>query len=268
MDLTKLTPEDRSDFESRLARLGLDLSAVDDDPLEVESGKNLRLEMAGESPVSPMIFETKDIDTLRRWIGTPDRAIKSRTTQPFEPIIRSTGFAADVLSASAKPKRRRSKSAKASAVRLSGTLADLTKVEPKVLLESVNRAKAEPDRFRLKSDEVETIRAAARNFIHGDLKLVEGFKPVIEAFFGEFQIAVWLKTRIVVKRNSTLTLGAGVHNMTAYELVIEPGGRIRSHGHLTVSMTKIRRPAMVNPGLVLPNHVLTVNTLPRDPIFP
>ena len=268
MDLTKLPPKDRADFEKRLARLGIEADTFDDQTLELEAGTNMRLEMAGDSPISPMILQTKDLDTLRRWIGSPQKAVGSRTTQPFEAIIRGTNFATDVLPTPSRVKKRRSKTAKSTVARLSGTLTELTKIEPAALLASVKRAKAEPADFKLKSAELDTLRAAARNFIHGDPKLVEGFRPAIEAYFGEFQIAIWLKTRIIIKKNATLTLGTGVHNMTAYELIIESGGRIRSYGHLTVSVTKILRPGRVRPRFPLPDHVLSLSTLSRDPVFP
>jgi len=265
MDLSKLPPDDRADFEKRLARLGIDASSIEDEVLEVEPGQNLRLEMSGDSPVNPMIFETKDLDTLRRWIGSPDRAVKSRVTQPFEAIVRTGSFAANVLSAPKTTRKRESRSARSAAIGSGKNLSDMVKIDPGALLEKVTLAKADPANIKLKSSEIDTIRAAARNFIHGDVNMVEGFKPALEAFFGEFQIAVWLKTNIVVKKNSTLTLGTGVHNMTAHELIIESGGRVRSHGHLTVSVTKIRRPFVVNPNFRLPNHVLTIDTLPRNP---
>lgn len=266
MDLSDLRPDERADFEKRVARLGVDPQALDDDTLEVEPGASMRLEMAGESPVSPMIFQTSDLDVLRRWIGTPDLAVAQRTTQPYEAIIRNRDAATHNFAAPARDKKRRL--TKKATGRKSAALAEITGVEPSGLLAAVNRAKLEPAQARLNAVEVDTIRAAARTYIHGDKKVSEAFKPAIEAYFGEFQIAVWLKKKIVVKKNATLTLGTGVHNLTAYELVIEPGGRIRSHGHLTVSVTKIRRPTLVSPGLSLPNHVLTVNTLPRRRRFP
>jgi hypothetical protein len=271
MDLSAIPEEDRDDFRARLARLGVNPDAVDDETIEVEAGKSLRLEMVGESPVSPMIFETRDLDTLRRWIGSPDKAVQSRRIQPFEGIIRAANIDIGGLAGAAAARtatRRRARTARSASATSGARLSEITKVDAGALKASVDRVKAEPQQARLSAIEVDTLRAAARTYIHGDVASVAEFKPAIESFFETFQVAVWLKTKIVVKRNSTLALGTGVHNLTAYEIIIESGGRIRSHGHLTVSATKVRRPALINPGLSLPNHVLTVNPLNRDPLFP
>ncbi len=270
MPLKDLSGEDRMDFQQRLARLDLDEKIITNDTLVVESGKATRLDMTGESAIKPLILQTRDISTLRKWIGTPEHAVAARSVAPFAGVLRSSRLEElDLTRALATPKgktgkaaARRTKSAKskskAGASKLS--LPELTGVRPDMLLEKLAKLEKadlhkQPE-LALSSIEKETIRAAARELVHGDAQSVWEFKPVVEQFFVDFQVAVWLFTEIRVEKNATLTLGAGVHNLTAYRMVIEDGGTVRSYGHLHVNVTQMKNPTG-GPSVFLPSHVLT-----------
>lgn len=264
MKLDALSAEDRRDYEARLARLGLDTSAIQADVLETGAGQSMRLNMVGDSQFKPLIFQTKDLRELRKWIGTPERVANRREQSPMNRILKSEAIDKALLAGRTSVvqsalRSRKTKTAKGSAEISRAGLASMSGIKAEHLAAKVLRCKECAARGetteKLNADELNTLRAAARTFIHGDAALVEEYRPAVEAFFDVFQVAVWLPLRIVVKKNSTLTLGPGVHNLTAYEMVVEEGGRVVSYGHLNVSVTKLRK----STGLIikLPDHVLT-----------
>lgn len=264
MKLDALSAEDRRDYEARLARLGLDTSAIQADVLETSAGQSMRLNMIGESQFKPLIFQTKDLRELRKWIGTPERIADRREQSPLNRILKTESIESALLKTRAPVmpsavKSRKTKTAKGSVDVARAGLASMSGIRAEHLAAKVQRCKECAARGeateKLDTDELNALRAAAKTFIHGDIALVEEYRPAVEAFFEVFQVAVWLPLRIVVKKNSTLTLGPGVHNLTAYEMIVEEGGRVVSHGHLNVSVTKLRK----SKGLIikLPDHVLT-----------
>ncbi len=272
MPLKDLSGEDRMDFQQRLARLDLDEKIVTNDTLIVESGKGTRLDSSGESAIRPLILQTSDISVLRKWIGTPEHAVQKRSVAPFAGILRSSRLEGIDLGRALKPSKAgagaaksgsritRSAKSKAGGRTPSLSLAEATGLRGDMLMEKVEAfRKADltkrPD-LALSSVEKETIRAAARELVHGDAQSVSEFKPAVEAFFVDFQVAVWLFTAIRIEANATLTLGTGVHNLTAYRMVIEDGGLVRSYGHLHVNVTQMKNPSS-GPSVVLPSHVLT-----------
>lgn len=254
----RLSEADRSDFQARLALLDLNEEMVGERTLEVAEGQSLRLDMTAESPVQPTILRTSDITQLRRWIGTPERAAAKRTTIPAEAILQKVrrSEAAEIAEAAprkvAKAFSRAEKASKAGVAR-GVSLAELSGVSAERLSASLREVQAGKD-VRMSAAETDAVRAAARTMIHGDYASVAEYRPAVEAFFKEFHVAAWLFKKILVKRNSTLILGPGVHNLTAYELEIEEGGRVLSYGHLTVRVTQLRHSKFT---IKWPLHVMT-----------
>lgn len=273
MPLKDLSGTDRMDFQKRLARLDLDESIITNDTLVVESGKGTRLDMSGDSAVRPLILQTRDITTLRKWIGTPEKAVASRNMAPFVGVLRASRMdGIDLGGVLAAPRRkgggRVTKSAKSrgTANIAAKSLADMTGIRADMLMDRLDKLNAGDVTARpelaLSSAEKDTLRAAARELVHGDAQSVIDYKPAVEAFFAEFQVAVWLFTEIRVEQNATLTLGTGIHNLTAYRMVIEDGGTVRSYGHLHVNVTQMKNPSS-GPTLVLPPHVLSGGLIRR-----
>jgi hypothetical protein len=111
-------------------------------------------------------------------------------------------------------------------------------------------------RGRLSRDQLETLRFAAQAYVRGDLSVAADLKPAIEGFFEHFQVAAWPFILVTVKSNAVLEFGPGAHNLTAHKILVEPGGTIRSRGHLTVNCTVLERDKKkVLPKL--PPHVFT-----------
>lgn len=252
----RLSEADRSDFQARLALLDLNEEMVGERTLEVAEGQSLRLDMSADSPIQPMILRTGDIAQLRRWIGTPERAAAKRASIPAEAILQAVRQDR-AEAAEAAPKKvakafSRADKAKSSVAR-GASLAELSGVSAERLTASLRAVQAGKG-VQLSAAETDTVRAAARTMIHGDYASVAEYQPAVEAFFKEFHVAAWLFKKILVKRNSTLILGPGVHNLTAYELEIQEGGRVLSYGHLTVRVTQLRHSKFT---IKWPLHVMT-----------
>lgn len=280
MALQDLSEDERADLRKRLAILDLQDNAIFGDDLEVPSGRTVTLRMVGESPVTPLILQTGDLDKMRNWIGTPERAATKRALQPYEAILRANlrhinrasgpaeevpddGYVSNVggLNDDRRIRAlglRRTRSLRNEATGDTRDLAAITGISGERLLAAVRSA---AEGKRPSSGEMELLRGAARTYIHGDKRLAAPFKAAIEASFGSFEIAAWLFPKVVVKKNSTLFFGPGVHNLTASELVIEPGGRVVSHGHLKVNVRRLRRTTGLN--VALPGHVLSGPLRPR-----
>jgi hypothetical protein len=244
MSLSDLATTDRTHFRDRLASLGLDEKAIIAASFEVPEGETRRLEMAAHGDQRPYILETSDLDVLRRWIGVPDAAAAKLVRQPHERVsIEDDAAASERMPAPKAQASARTRGKTGAAERGGGCL---DRVASRDLHKAVQKYRATPDQkkgqTRLSSDQLQVLRAAARTYIRGDFKSVAPYKPAIEAFFERFQVAAWCFTKIVVKRNATLVFGSGSHNVTAHEVIIEPGGRIVSYGHLNVNATILRRP--------------------------
>lgn len=265
MDISSIPEKDRNDFRKRMARLGLDETAAIAEEIEASNGATVSLSMAQESAVKPLILQTSNLDTLREWIGSPDKALEKQVVAPFARMPEIGQMAGGLPNIT--PGLRRASISREAVANLTGRkLSDVTGVNPVKLLDQVKRLREAPvsSAMRLAAAEIDTIRAAARTYLRGDQKLVAEYKPAVEAYFGVFQIAVWLCLTIRVKKNSTLSLGPGVNNLTAYQIIIEEGGRVSSRGHLNVNATIIRRSS--GGGIRLPEHVLTGPL--RSPVFP
>ena len=250
----KLSDTDRKDFQARLALLDLDEEMVGERSLEVPEGQSLRLDMSADSPIQPVILRTSDITQLRRWIGTPERAAMKRSISPAQAILQSVRRVDnnEIAEGSKRVAKALSRSRTESLGR-GGSLAEMSGVSADRLMASMREMEAGKSE-RLSAAETDTVRAAARMMIHGDYQSVADFRPVVEAFFKEFHVAAWLFKKIVVKKNSTLILGPGVHNLTAFELEIQEGGRVLSYGHLAVRVTTLRHTKF---SISWPSHVLT-----------
>lgn len=256
MPLEDLDPEQRKQLIERLGVLDLDEFAIIADTLEVPEGASMRLTGGQESSVSPRRLIAHDLDTIRRWIGTPE-VVRDRP-ELADPVRR---MRVDVLEAEGVKPAARSK-VRAKAGRTPTSLLELTKVDPDALRQKVVQfaeATAEAKHeLRPTTIELDTIRAAAHTYVRGDSKLVEAYKPAIEAYFQHFEILAWLFREVRVKRNSTLVFGPGANRLVAHSVVLEPGARVVSYGHLVVDCNQLKKETLLQH---LPGHVL-VNNVP------
>jgi hypothetical protein len=212
---------------------------------------------------------TNDLDTVRRWVGTPE-ALMERP-EFVDPIRRFPELAAIGASdVRTHARRRRATTGGAEAAR-----AAFANITPQALAGSVSRFKAAegPDRKTAvpSSEALDVLRAAAYTHVRGNKTLVADYKTAVEAFFVEFEIAAWLFTEIRVQANSVLQFGEGANVCKAYSVVLEPGAKIRSFGHLTVDCTRLRRESggVVGtlPGHVRPRPVLDIRRPMDPPLF-
>lgn len=241
-----LSDDDRKDFRRRLASYDLDEDAVIADELTVPAGEMMHLEMVDRSAIRPYILQTRSLDKVREWVGVPTIAAKRLARQPMQ---HDRGHDHGATEAS----RSRKLSGGPVAAPLPAA------IDARALHAAVERCRCESaadgSKPRLKSTELDTLRLAARSYVRGDAELVAEFKPAIEAYFQNFQIAAWLFTTVRVKKNSTLVFGTGTHVLSAGRVVIEPGGRILAHGNLTVNATQLQKQRPLR--LTLPDSVLT-----------
>jgi hypothetical protein len=91
------------------------------------------------------------------------------------------------------------------------------------------------------SDELATIRTAARAYLRGDSRQLAHFKPLFKRVFPTIDVAVWPFVKVVVKSGSVLEFGPGPHVLVAHSVTIQEGGLIRSYGDLTVTATIVKK---------------------------
>lgn len=256
MPFEDLQPDEKVDFRKRLARLDVDENALLADELVVPAASEITLTAATESGVQPRILKTSNLDKVRQWVGIPEAILESELRKPTR-RLRALEFRGE--------QQLRTRSTTRIDERLSRPeLAAISGVSAPDLIAAVQRFKAAESAtqaaVRLKPDQLEVLRTAAYAYVRGDKQSVEIYKGAIERFFGFFEIAAWLFTTVRVEKNSVLTFGPGVHKLTAYKVVLEPGAKIRSYGHLTVDCTILERKPKLN--IQLPPHVIT-GTFPR-----
>lgn len=255
MPFAKLDAEQQHSFRRRLARFDVDETALIAEELVVPEGTTVSLSPSSESGGEPRRLVTQDLDTLRRWVGVPDGLDDNPKLADTARFVRAfPALAAKLPQTTTRPRRV---SARAAADAKVVSLSDLVEVAPDALRESVSRYVAGDERQRLvnrlSNDELETIRAAAYSYVHGTKESASQYKVAVEAYFGNFEVWGWFYTEIRVKKNSTLVFGPGANVATAYRVILEPGARIRSFGHLRVDCTELTKQKWT---IVLPDHVV------------
>lgn len=231
VELGHLSEEDRSDFERRLAIFGLDASAVEP---ELRVRPNSRVNLAygpnRDSYLRPIVREVTDFDELNRMIGIDDRVFEK--APPLARLPRMLSWQAEQ----------------------GGGRFTVGPGYTDVGMARREEALAHLDIKRMPSEDLATIRDAARAYLYGDSKLVAHFKPLLESVIGPVILPIWAVENVYVPSGSTLTFGPGVNSLIAYQVEIEEGGRIVSYGHLNVSCTIIRKvaPPVVHPPLPRP----------------
>ncbi|MCU1432284.1 MAG: hypothetical protein JWP95_1389 [Actinotalea sp.] len=252
MPFDTLEPEQQQAFRTQLARFDVDETALIAEELVVPEGTTVSLSPSSESGGEPRRLVTSDLDTLRRWVGLPEGLDSHPVLTDAARFVRAFPTLAAKVPALSRPRRV---SARAAAEVASMSLADLVEVRPEALVASVGRYAAADERERmvnrLSSDELDTIRAAAYAYVHGSKATASPYKRAVEDYFKAFEVWGWFYTEIRVKRNSTLVFGAGANVATAYRVILEPGARIRSYGHLRVDCTQLTK----QKAIVLPDHV-------------
>lgn len=164
----------------------------------------------------PKIVHTQDLGELKRWIGVDDEVAAGR-------CLVDRDQRSDMKELCGRCESTRSK---APVGRQTAFAAELKK-DPK-------------------SAQFQTaIRDHTRSYLYGDSSQVADAKPVLEAFYGNFEVSVWTPPKITVKSGSVLFFGPGANVLLASELIIEPGGQVVSYGSLTVKVGKLRKPINV-----------------------
>lgn len=262
MALRDLDDKDQRHFLSRLARYGVDQQQLRDEELVVRKDTRLQLSHRSRGTLSPLVLKTNDIDVVRRWIGLPPEVTRVRYTAPavtdvaalpaaLRPMQPSFDIEEVRRRAVLRPSGARAFTARASAVRPAAAASALGEATARGL-----------DRRLFRAEELEEVRTAARAYIRGDQRMASAYKRHIEELFGVFEIAAWFYTTVIVESGATLEFGKGANVLSAWKVIIEDGGTIRSEGNLTVDCTILtsHSPPAVGPGLADP--VLT------RPVFP
>lgn len=276
MALRDLDDKDQRHFLSRLARYGVDQQQLRDEELVVRKDTRLQLSHRSRGTLSPLVLKTNDIDVVRRWIGLPPEVTRVRYTAPavtdvaaLPAALRPTQPSFDIEEVRRRAVLRPS-GALAGEARASGLRAFTARasaVRPAVAASAAASAPGEAtarglDRRLFRTEELEEVRTAARSYIRGDQRMASAYKRHIEELFGVFEIAAWFYTTVIVESGATLEFGKGANVLSAWKVIIEDGGTIRSEGNLTVDCTILtsHSPPAVGPGLADP--VLT------RPVFP
>jgi hypothetical protein len=220
--LDTLSDSDRRDFEQRLGTLGLNADALLAPELISAQSTVTTLTMTPSVPSQfrPVVLRTSDFNQLNRWVGVPDRVFDN-----VPPIVELPPQRLSAVARELRPSRRIDR------------------------VRDVARAPGTVPEQPLSSEDLASVRVAARAFLRGDSRRVAHFKDLIERVFPVVEISVWPFLNVVVKSGSVLEFGPGQNTLVAHTLTIEEGGRIRSYGNLDVSATILRRdvPPVVHP---------------------
>lgn len=161
----------------------------------------------------PEVVHTQDLAELKRWIGVDDSVAKGRCHVGRDQRSDMKELCGRCLGTPSS----------ASTGRLTPFAAEIKKDKKSAQYHSA-------------------IRDHARSYLYGDSTQVSEAKPVLEAFYGNFEVSVWTPPKITVKSGSVLFFGPGANVLLASELIIEPGGQVVSYGSLTVKVGKLRKP--------------------------
>lgn len=189
-----------------------------------------------KSLIAPTMLETRDLDKLKSWIGVDDEVVKGKhmiscdSQREFRRFQKDIGLSDSRLAslvASRKTKKASKKAVAQAEYELKAQLAE----------QRANIA----DRVQSSGKLNDAIQEYTRGYLYGDSRLVKELKPVLEAHYDIFRIPLWAFLNVKVESGSTLYFGPGANVLWAYQLEIEEGGRIRSNGSLTVSVTSLKK---------------------------
>ena len=244
VDIGSLSQPDRQDFERRLSLYGLNSSALQE-PLVVASSVRVSLAYGPnrESVRQPQVIKTQDIDAVKRMIGIDDRIAKSISPKVSLPGRIEIGRSS--ISAGGRAERD---------VGAGSYLASpgLAVGDPAAAATKLNQF----DLASMDSETLKNVRVATKAFVRGNSELVASYKPIISQVIGSITIPIWPILKVTVASGAVLEFGPGVNVLVAYEVEIEPGGVVRSFGHLTINCTQLTRPRF---------RVTTTTTTTRGP---
>jgi hypothetical protein len=214
VDLKDLPAADRGDFEKRLKKYNLDAGAIEIDTLDVPPSTKTLLSISTKerSFHKPQILVSNDIDQVKRWVGLPDKLMDQA------PQLRRPRVATGWLPPGLAHKGAGAGARKAAAAALAAF-----------------------DRGKLSSSQLDVLRGAAEAYVRGDSRLVASYRPILTQFIPRFEIPAWLFKVIRVRSGAVLEFGPGYHVLTAWKIIIEQGGTIRSRGSLNVDCTILER---------------------------
>ncbi|GEM_PF-1372124 len=249
IDISGLPAQDRDDFQKRLQVYGMNVASVQE-PLAVMPAANVTLAYGPnqQSARAPFVVQTTDMSHVKRMIGIEDRVAQNFSATRALPGAISLGMRVAGRT-----------------MGLGDAGAPSFHASPGMAMDSVAQTSTvAPEHLnQLDDDDLNNVRLAARAFVRGDSKLVASYSPLFTSVIGQITIPIWAMLTVTVHSGATLSFGPGVNTLVAYQVIIENGGRILSHGHLTVNCTKLVRPSG---GAIRPTLVGGLTTAFR-PIF-
>jgi hypothetical protein len=195
---------DVDDFKRRMEIYGMDESSIRYEKLYVERDTKIVLstQKRDKSFVEPLVLRTSDLDTLKRWVGLPDKL--------FEQHERCALKCPPVPTNWLPP----------------GIADDVTKGD-------------EPQQ-KLSARHHEAIGRATYAYLRGPSSAVARYKKNIELHFKEFLVPLWLFREVIVEPGAVLHFGAGMHTLLASKVWVKDGGKISSSGDLTVNCSLLQ----------------------------
>jgi hypothetical protein len=237
VDIGSLSSEDRQDLERRLGLYGLDSSALQE-PLAITSSSRVPLAYgpSRETARQPHVIQTTDIEAVKRMVGIDNRIAKtaaSRVALPGRIDLGRTARTATLGRTFSDSSGRQQEPQRGYYSAAPG----LPMHDPASPAAKISQA----DLASMDSESLTNVRIAAKAFVRGNSEVVASYRPVIEAAIGVVIIPIWAVLKVTVASGSVLEFGPGVNVLVAYEIEIEPGGIVRSHGHLTINCTKLTK---------------------------
>lgn len=214
------------DFEARLHQYGLTAKDLIQTQLTTIRSSVMCLYMdRPDSAVRPIVLKTDDFDDLKRWIGVHENVFEK--VDPFIDVQRSKIRMAQATFRSSE----------------------------------ALHADAERDMVRsVQMRESVLAHEVARAYLFGDSRPLKQLKPWLSTKFPTISVPVWAFLDILVKSGSVLEFGPGPNVLVARSVTIEPGGKIRSHGHLKVDVTTMEKSARFAPAVTLNGAVNVIRT--------
>jgi septum formation inhibitor MinC len=235
---SSLSEQDQKTFYVKTSKFCLEDHTPPIQDLVVTSCSSITLSASpkDQSYTSPIWLETRDLDVLKRWIGVNDETIKGRNLVSCEAQRLMKRYQKMLNISEQQLKIARQERQQVSDDKRAALQATATQDIAAAVKESGSRKDSELSN---------AIRDYTKNYLYGDSRLVKEMKPLLESHFEIFKIPVWFFLTVTVKSGSTLYFGPGSNVLVAHELRVEPGGKVRSYGNLTVDVTNLRKSALL-----------------------
>ena len=78
----------------------------------------------------------------------------------------------------------------------------------------------------LSAEQLSDVQRATENYLFGNSKLARSYKPAIEAFYGPFEVALYLIPRIVIEPGARLEVNGRPTALLCEQFIIQAGGAL------------------------------------------